>query len=87
MIDKQPETSGPFEGCILMTFEDTKLWLYAIEQKLAERYGFDKEANFYTQMVALDNAGGVIEDELVMSWHEALSSYMDWLEHPDDNTT
>lgn len=86
MINKQPETSGPFEGCIVMTFEDTKQLLDEVEQKLAEREGLHGN-NIHEQLIALDKAGKLVEDNLVADWYDALAWHNDWHRNADDNAT
>lgn len=67
------------DDCVV-TFEQTKASLEAVEVKLADRLGL-QGSNVREQLLSLDRDNRLVEDELVADWHGFLASYLDWLSH------
>lgn len=58
------------------TFESTKEKLEAVERRLAEQLQI--RGPIRRALITLDRAKKLVEDELVVQWHELLASYNDW---------
>lgn len=63
----------------VVTFADCVRDLEAVETKLAAR--FNLTGNIRNQLIAMDRANNLLEDELVADWHDLYSSYMEWIRH------
>lgn len=61
------------------TLEQLTAELEAVEAKLAIRCGLQMP-DVRGQLIALDNANNLVEDELVMDWHDLHSSFVHWSE-------
>lgn len=58
----------------VVTAADTRKRLLKVERQLAERL---KLHTVREQLIALDQADKLVEDELVAEWHELFSSHLD----------
>lgn len=61
-----------FDSCIV-TFEDDKRRLKEIEAKLARRFNLRWRVRH--QLLKMDRANLLVEDELVADWYDALANY------------
>jgi len=68
------------DGCVV-TFEQTRTELEAVEQRLAERLQI-KSKCIRCALIEMDIKNILDEDELVRDWRSSYSSYIDWLENP-----
>jgi len=59
------------------TMERAKADLERVERQLAERYSLVR--NVRRELVALDRANELHEDDLVAEWHKLYSNYLEWL--------
>lgn len=59
------------------TLEQLTAELEAVEAQLAIRHGLTPP-DVRGQLIALDTANNLVEDELVMDWHELHSSFVHW---------
>ena len=73
-----PEQELDDKEC-LVTFEQTKAALEAIEAKLAERFSLTGDVR--AQLFLMDRENRLIEDDVVADWHDKMSSYIDWLRY------
>ena len=71
------EFNDDLDDCI-QTFEQTRDDLEEVERKLASKYGIRDRKHIRRTLIALDQQGTLIEDELVAHWHDLYSSYLDW---------
>lgn len=69
---------GDLSECVV-TFEQTREELEEIERRLAERYEL-RGKPIRLALIEMDKKGLLREDELVADWHEAYSSYLDWVQ-------
>lgn len=79
--DHGRSTSGTCDVCddiseCLQTYEDVCKELEAIEQRLAIRFGIEK--NIRQTLIELDCANLLEEGELVADWHEYYSAFKNW---------
>ena len=74
-------SSESLDSDIFDTPEKSLARLQAIESSLALALGISG-SNIREQLIALDRAGSLVEDELVSNWLRELAWYNDWLENP-----
>ena len=74
-------SSESLDSDIFDTPEKSLARLQAIESSLALALG-NSGSHIREQLIALDRAGSLVEDELVSNWLRELAWYNDWLENP-----
>jgi hypothetical protein len=63
----------------VVTFEQTRDALEAVERRLADRLGIHAaHGHIRRELLKLDRAGQLDEDELVADWYDLFASYLDW---------
>lgn len=72
-IQKRAKAMADISDCI-ETPAQLLAKLTAVERQLAERLGL--QADVREQLMRLDRAGQLVEDELVRDWHDLYASYV-----------
>jgi hypothetical protein len=66
-----------------VTPEQTREELEELESQLARIYKLEGSVEeIRQQLISLNLAGQLVEDELVADWHGAYASFLDWQRHP-----
>lgn len=69
-------SKSDLEGCVI-TFEQTWNELERLENMLAARYKLYNRVR--AQLIEMDRAGKLPEDEIVIQWRATYTSFLDWI--------